>query len=558
MPPLCDLRLRWEKMERMQQTSARARARWLAYFTVGYNLVEGLASIVAGLLAGSTVLLGFALDSFFETFSGAVMVWRFRHAGDLSENEEAEKLETREIDRADFTSRTCATIDPVDAKDFDDAISIAEGPEEGLVELGVHIADVAAWIVPNTKWDKAAKNRSFSSYLPGMFLPMLPKKLTKRMCLTEGVVSPSHSVIFTVREADGTILAAKRTRSKIKVTKRLSFDEVQEFIEGKPQKAWDDKLTAAIKRLVNLTRAMRKRREAEEEFLKLATTEIRVIVDEPTKEIKGISRKNQREADMLVEDCMLAANSAVAAELIERGVPGLFRVHPEPNPDKLAEFSGFVADAFGLHTGDLTIRAHCNEFLAALPNDHKKQVILSSFLRSMARAHYLAAPEIHFGLGKYKYSHFTSPIRRYPDLIVHQQLWAADTKGRLRSKNALELVAEYCSKKEERNDDAYYAANDRLKIHYLEQTGALMEGKLHEAVVNKITAGGLVCEVLELGLIGFVPIGERNRGEFRKSKKGGKLKSVHSHTEYKIGDFVYLLLDRIDVAKGSALFRIAT
>lgn len=474
------------------------------------------------------------------------------------DNEEAAKLPLREIDRADFTDRICATIDPVDAKDFDDAISIADGKEPGQVELGVHIADVAAWVTPNSKWDKEAKSRSFSAYLPGMFMPMLPKKLTRRMCLTEGVESPAHSVIFTVRESDGAILSHKRTRSKIKVTKRLNFDEVQDFIEGNAQSGWDAKLTAAIKRLVNLTRLLRKRRKEGEEFLHLATTEIRVLVDEETKEIKGLSRKTQRESDKLVEDCMLAANSAVASELIDRGIPGLFRIHPEPNPDKLAEFSGFVEDAFGLHTGDLSDRKSCNAFIASLPDDHKRPVILSAFLRSLPRAMYSAAPEIHFGLGKYKYSHFTSPIRRYPDLLVHQQLWAADCNGKLRSKKTLEDVAEQCSKREERNDDAYYAANDRLKIHYLEQTGALMEGKLFEAVVSKVSVGGMVCEVLELGLVGFVPLGERGHHEFRKSQKGGKLKSIHGHTQYKVGDFVYLTLDRIDVAKGSAVFRVAS
>ena len=476
------------------------------------------------------------------------------------DNEEAAKLPLREIERADFTDHICATIDPVDAKDFDDAISIADGKEPGQVELGVHIADVAAWIVPNTKWDKEAKSRSFSSYLPGMFLPMLPKKLTKMMCLTEGVVSPAHSVIFTVRESDGVILSSKRTRSKIRVTKRLSFDEVQAFIEGEAPKGWGEKLEASIRRLVNLTRLMRKRRQAEEEFLQLATTEIRVMVDEETKVIKGISRKMQRESDKLVEDCMLAANSAVAAELIERGIPGLFRVHAEPNPEKLTEFSGFVEDAFGLHTGDLTNRKSCNEFIAAIPDDHKKPVVLSAFLRSLPRACYRAEPEIHFGLGKYKYSHFTSPIRRYPDLLVHQQLWSADSKGKLRSKKNIELVAEFCSKREERNDDAYYAANDRLKIHYLEQTGALMEGKLFEAVVSKVSTGGLVCDVVELGLTGFVPLGERgehSHSDFRKSQRGGKVKAQHSHTQYKVGDFVYLMLDRIDVAKGSAVFRVS-
>ncbi len=475
---------------------------------------------------------------------------------------EAAALEPREIERADFTDRICATIDPIDAKDFDDAISIADGPKGGLVELGVHIADVAAWIVPNSKFDKEARSRSFSSYLPGKFMPMLPKGLTRKMCLREGEICPAHSVIFTVDESDGRILSSRRTRSRIKVAKRLDFDGVQDFIEGKPQPDWGGKLTAAIARLVSLTRKMRKLRAAEECFLHIATEEIRVMVDEPTMTIKGLSKKSQKESDKLVEECMLAANSAVAAELIDRGIAGLFRVHQEPDAGKLDEFAAFMADAFGIDVGDISTRQGCNEFLRSIKDDHKRPVIVGAFLRSLPRARYLVSPELHFGLGKMKYSHFTSPIRRYPDLVVHQQLWCADVKGKLRSRNSFELLAEHCSKMEERNDEAYYAANDRMKIHYLEWSGALMEGRLFEAVVSKATGAGLVCDVIELGLPGFVRLDERARERFRKSPKGGKLLSRQlgggsGHQQYKVGDFVYLLLDRIDTAKGAAVFRLS-
>ncbi len=470
------------------------------------------------------------------------------------DNDEASKLPLQGIAREDFTNRLCATIDPADAKDFDDALSIADAAKPGEVELGVHIADVAAWVRANSKFDKEARRRSFSSYLPGMFMPMLPKKLTRLMSLTEGRVSPAHSVIFTVRESDGAIISSRRVHTNIKVGRRLNYGEVQDFIDGKPQESWPKDFAAAMARLVQLTRRMRAKRLADEEFIQLATVEIRVLCDEETKQIKGISKKVQRESDELVEDCMLAANSAVAAELIERCVPGLFRVHPEPTPEKLDEFSDFMQKAFGLHTGDLTVRKGCNEFLKAVPPDHRKPVILSAFLRSLPRAHYLAEPQIHFGLGKWKYSHFTSPIRRYPDLFVHQQLWAADTNGRLRSKKTLETLADECSAKEEKNDAAYFAANDRLKLHYLDEQGALQGGTVFEAVINKVSSAGITCEIPDLGIYGFVPSSSLH-GKVRVSKKFGKARREGSHTDFKVGNFIYLQLDRLDLAKGSALFR---
>jgi len=361
-------------------------------------------------------------------------------------------------------------------------------------------------------------------------------------------------VIFTVRESDGAILSSRRVHTNIRVSKRLNYEEVQDFIDGKPQESWDKPFSEALARLVQLTRKMRAKRLADEAFIQLATAEIRVLCDEETKQIQGISRKVQRESDQLVEDCMLAANSSVAAELIERCVPGVFRVHPEPSPEKLAEFSDFMQKAFNLYTGDLTERKSCNEFLAAVPDDHRKPVILSAFLRSLPRAHYLAEPQIHFGLGKWKYSHFTSPIRRYPDLCVHQQLWAADSNGRLRSKKILETLAEECSAKEEKNDAAYFAANDRLKLHYLHEQGALQDGTVFEAVISKLSGAGMTCDIPDLGIYGFVPSAAM-RGGFRVDRKAGKGRREGSHTEFKVGNFIYLQLDRLDLAKGSAVFR---
>lgn len=248
---------------------------------------------------------------------------------------------------------------------------------------------------------------------------------------------------------------------------------------------------------------------------------------------------------------MLAANSAVGIELGQKSVAGIYRVHPAPDPEKIAEFTAIMEESFGLTPGDLTERKACNAFLASLPDDPRRPVILSLLLRSMPRAYYLEKPALHFGLGKGRYVHFTSPIRRYPDLIVHQQLWNLDTKSRTRTVSTMARVAADCSMKEENNDAAYFAANDRLKLRYLEEKLDAGGENFYEGVIVKVVSGGLQVDIRELGMYGFVER-ERLPGEYRRSDFG--FREERGHKKYKPGDFIYLRLSRIDFARGSALF----
>ncbi len=477
-----------------------------------------------------------------------------------AENQAAAKIRPADIERTDLTNHYAMTIDPADAKDFDDAISIMPGEKKGEVILGVHIADVAAWVRAGTKLDKGAARRAFSSYLPGMFLPMLPKPLTALISLREGVESNAHTILFTIRESDGKILGSKRLHSNIRVVARLNYDEVQKFIEDPKSapKKWTAVLKKNLTALVELVRKMRRNREQSEHFLKIETSEVRVLCDSATLEITGLERKVQREADQMVEECMLAANSAVANELIERHIPGIFRVHQEPDPEKLADYSSMMESLFHLRTGDLTERANSEHFLENLPDDHRKPVILSYFLRSLPRACYSSEPALHYGLGKYRYAHFTSPIRRYPDLLVHRQLWAMDTGGKgLKSKALLEEAALDCSAREERNDNAYFAANDRLKLHYLHRADSSDDGlpPVYEAVITKTSPAGLLCDITELGFYGFVPSAKLSGSSMHFNKHSRRLKANRGHTQYKSGDIIFLTLDSLDFAQGRALFR---
>ncbi len=468
--------------------------------------------------------------------------------------QEVENLEITPIQRRDLTKYFCVTIDPEDAKDYDDAVSIAPGEDENEVIIGVHIADVAAWIRPGTKWDSEALYRSFTAYLPGRTLPMLPKNLTAKISLQPGEACPAHTVLMTVHKISGRILKSERFHSMVKITERLTFNKVQAYIDTGAKGDWDDKFCASMNGLIDLYKNMRQYRKKTDKFLEMAIPEIRVICNEETNEITGMVRKEQREADQLVEEFMLAANTEVAKELVAKSIPGIFRVHPEPELEKLEEFGNFCIASFDLYPGDLSNRINCNKFLESIPDGPNKPIILSAFLRSLQRASYLENSELHFGLGKGRYSHFTSPIRRYPDLAVHQQLWSADTNARLKSKKTMAKISAECSEKEQNNDEAWYAANDRMKLRYMEQQMDTNPEAMHEGVAARITAAGIVADIPDMGVYGFIPI-ERLNGRFKYDKNNEMLYSVRGHKEYHPGDVIFLRLAGIDFIKGTAIFQ---
>ncbi|QSH40027.1 ribonuclease R [Lentisphaerota bacterium ZTH] len=471
------------------------------------------------------------------------------------EDEAAAAINPRSIKRSDFRSLFTITIDPQDAKDFDDAVSIAPAEDEREIELGVHIADVAAYIPPASEFDRSAFERGFTAYLPGRTLPMLPKTLTAAISLNADQDSLAHSVIMTVNRRSGRITSVRRCHSTIRVDKRLTFAQVQDFIDnGNKESDWDQEFCQNLQTMIRLYKNMRSYRSRTEKFLEMSIPETRVLVDEEKNEIIGLARKEQHEADQLVEEFMLAANSEVAKEMIEKEIPGIFRTHPEPDPEKIAEFSAVAEESFGITPGDLTSRAACNHFLNSLPEGPRRPAILSAFLRSLPRALYQEGAALHFGLGKGRYLHFTSPIRRYSDLFVHQQLWESEINGKLSSRKTAAQVAESCTGKEENNDNAYFTANDRLKLRYLEKELESGLENLHEGIIAKVISAGMLVDIQDLGIYGFVPL-DNLPGDCRRH--GNRLIDRRGKKTYKCGDYIYLKLSQIDFVRGSAIFKLA-
>ena len=465
----------------------------------------------------------------------------------LEEENQAATIVPREIKRIDLRDRFTLTIDPFDAKDYDDAISLAPGSTAGVMEVGVHIAEVAAWIPPGSYFDKKAGSRGFTAYLPGRTINMLPKGLTKKISMTEGVDSIAHSVIMEVEKSTGKIVAAERKHTLIHVNKRLDYDTVQKFFDdGKSPDDWSDDLRINLSNLRQITQKMRQYRQQTEQFLDLEIPEIRVICDEVNNKILGLENHLQRPSEQLVEECMLAANSVVAAELTTRHIPGLFRIHPEPEPEKLEEFAALSESAFKIAAGDLSSRQACKNYLDNLPDTPAKAPLLNAFLRSLPRASYQEEPALHYGLGKVLYSHFTSPIRRYSDLLIHQQLWAHDEHQALKSNKTMQGWGETLSSLENNNDDAYFAASNRMKLRYLEEMLLAGKDNIHDALIVKVTSSGAVIELPELGLQGFIYACDLPGG-YRNEEKA--LRDCH------VGKVLTVALDELDFIKAAATFR---
>ncbi|MBT3637742.1 MAG: RNB domain-containing ribonuclease, partial [Opitutae bacterium] len=343
--------------------------------------------------------------------------------------------------RNDLRNVFTLTIDPLDARDFDDALSIRELKNDEW-EIGVHIADVSHYVRQGTQLDREAKKRANSTYLVGEVVPMLPHRLSSGICsLVEAEERLVKSVLFRFSK-DGKLLGSKLAESVIKSDKRLTYEQAILFLEeesmdairnakpppsrysGNPGKALNElsnellcDLRDGIRTLWKIASRVRHSR-MDSGSLDFASSEVKILVDEKG-EPERILQSESDESHQLIEEFMLLANETVAKELRKKKLPGIFRVHPDPDPENLEELRSFLS-IFGISCGELTSRKEVNKMLSQINKHPLAQVLRIKFLRSMKQACYRSSPDGHYGLAKRDYLHFTSPIRRYADLVVHR------------------------------------------------------------------------------------------------------------------------------------------
>ena len=405
------------------------------------------------------------------------------------------------LDRSDFRNEFIVTIDGDDSRDFDDAISLTK--ENGIYTLGVHIADVSYYVKEGSALDKEAFNRGTSIYITSKVVPMLPFSLSNGICsLNEGVDRLTLSCIIQLDEY-GNVLNSSIEESVIRSSHRLTYNYVNEVLETK--KGVDsESLTKLEKQILlfdELAHIIRKTK-IERGCLELDVPEIKITVDEKGFPI-DVSKKVSRDAEKLIEDFMVLANEVVAKTVNKINMPFVYRIHENPVAKKLSNFISFSsrvgikADFSPLSCTPLDLQKHINK----MEPGEKKNVICSTLLRCLAKARYATTNKGHFGLASKCYTHFTSPIRRYPDLVVHRLLKRyiinKDFSDLSNLSNLLDYISENTSVKERRAITIERECNDIKGAEYMEQ----FIGQTFTGYIDGITNNGLYFE-LENGLSG--------------------------------------------------------
>lgn len=464
--------------------------------------------------------------------------------------ERARELTALELPREDWQELLAVTIDPVDAKDYDDALSLIEGPEKNLLTLAVHIADVACYVPAGSYFDKTAKKRGFTSYLPGRTLAMLPTALANDLCsLREGETRQAHTVFMQVDKNSGKVISARRARTLIKVDKRLCYDEVSRFFDGDKVDI-PKNIGEMLNKLHQLTTAMQRYRAKFEKFLPMDMPEIRVLCSEKPSRVVGMQRMEQDSANYLIEEAMLAANQAIAEEMLSKKIPGIYRNHADPEEDSLLEFSDQMSRFFDINSKSLRSRSRLIKLIRQINNHPLSDLLQMMFLRSLQRAEYSAKNLGHYGLGKEKYCHFTSPIRRYPDLFIHQQLLAYDLKKKILNPEKTAELAVTCTNLEENVDQASFAAADRMKLRFIikqEEDNPMLRIR---GFITRTAKSGLTVFLPDYSLIAFVNAWQMPKKDWRFRGDKQMWRNMNTGESLMVGQEAEFLVNTVDPIRG--------
>ena len=402
--------------------------------------------------------------------------------------------------REDWTDRTVITIDPASARDFDDAISITATPSGWT--LAVHIADVSHFVKPGGSLDGEALRRGNSTYLPDRVLPMLPHRLSDDLCSLRPDVVRLTKVCEMKFDKKGKMLRARFADAFIRSKARLTYQEAFAMLKGNDK----GEVPSTVREAWNLASILRRNRYAKG-ALDLDFPEVRAVMDKDGR-VTGIITEEYDESHQLIEECMLAANEAVALALKNGNRPTIYRVHEEPDSAKLFEF-GQLCRLYGHPVHDIDQRQYLNELMKSIKGSPDEQLLKLALLKSLMRARYDTEPLGHYGLAPPNYCHFTSPIRRYADLVVHRSLnplLANPPKGAkgAGSTGRLEEDAEHISETERISASAEKDANRMKLFEWLEGQCYADHPEVHEALVTETRHFGVLLEIPRLQIKGLV------------------------------------------------------
>jgi ribonuclease R len=510
--------------------------------------------------------------------------------------------------RKDFTQEMVVTIDPVDARDFDDAVSVRFDSHKKHWHLDVHIADVAYFVPPGGALDHEARDRATSVYLPGRVIPMLPEVISNHLAsLQEGQVRYVQSVRMELT-AQGEPVHAELVRGAIRVARRFTYEEVSAFYtrqEGarSPRRrrprdlqtqaggngevhlednerphaaepapssfAWNrsskplgvssedsaelsEELQALLVRMRELALILRRRRHRRGS-LELSMPDVELDYDD-TGKVAGAHLASHDISHQVIEEFMLSANEAVATKLDNLGIPFLRRIHPAPEPQKLDEYLAFAqALGYEVNRRTPTDRFQLQRLLEESTGKPNQHAIHYGMLRSLKQAIYSPQEDAHYALAIDHYCHFTSPIRRYPDLTIHRLIARWQQTGRLGTdQRELASLGEHCSAMERRADKA---EQELIKIRLLDYLSDKL-GSVWKALVTGVESFGFFCTPVQLPVDGLVRIAALTDDYYHYDEATRSLIGSRSKRRFRLGDVVWVEVARVDVFRRRLDFRV--
>jgi ribonuclease R len=473
--------------------------------------------------------------------------------------EEAERIAKAPLgdDREDLRDLPIVAIDPADARDHDDAVWAAPDDDPGNAggwKAIVAIADVSFYVRPNGALDREARKRGNSVYFPDRVVPMLPETLSADVCsLKEGVDRAALACHLQVAK-DGKLKGWRFTRAVIRVAANIAYEDAQAAIDGTGDQVAPELVETALRPLWECWHALYKAREAREP-LDLDLPERRIVLDEKGR-ILSVAPRERLDAHKLIEDYMIAANVAAAKALEAKKAPVMYRIHEPPSREKLVALKDYL-ETFDIPfaLGQVIKPATFNHILDRVGEAEFRPQVMEQVLRSQTQAYYGPANHGHFGLSLGSYGHFTSPIRRYADLVVHRGLVAAyglGVGGVAEDAATMERTGETISALERRAMEAERETVDRYVAAYLaEHVGTIMQAR-----ITGVQSFGFFATVDGIGGDGLVPARDLGREYFRYDEKGQRLVGDHSGEAFTLGQRLPLRLVEANPVSGALRFEL--